>query len=86
LATDWILPRVGGIEKQLADLARALNERGHEAHVLSTTPGLPFADGVTVRRLAAAPALGFGFAISAPFVRTLRPELAGGRCGVATRM
>jgi glycosyltransferase involved in cell wall biosynthesis len=36
---DWYAPRLGGIESQLADLADALRARGHEAHVITATPG-----------------------------------------------
>ncbi len=39
LVCDWYAPRLGGIESQLADLADALRARGHEAHVITATPG-----------------------------------------------
>jgi glycosyltransferase involved in cell wall biosynthesis len=39
LVCDWYAPRLGGIETQLADLADALRARGHEAHVITATPG-----------------------------------------------
>ena len=39
LVCDWFAPRLGGIETQLADLAGALRARGHEAHVITATPG-----------------------------------------------
>lgn len=41
LVCDWYAPRLGGIETQLADLAEALRARGHEAHVITATPGPP---------------------------------------------
>ena len=41
LVCDWYAPRLGGIETQLADLAGALRARGHEAHVITATPGPP---------------------------------------------
>jgi len=41
LVCDWYAPRLGGIETQLADLADALRARGHEAHVITATPGAP---------------------------------------------
>ncbi len=59
--TDCYLPRLGGIEMQVRDLARRQVEAGHEVHVLTTTPAAPRqtgpapddgADGVTVHRLA----------------------------------
>jgi len=39
LVCDWYAPRLGGIETQLADLAAALRARGHQAHVVTATPG-----------------------------------------------
>ena len=37
LVTDWWLPRVGGIESQVADLAAMLVARSHTVRVLTTT-------------------------------------------------
>jgi len=51
LICDWYLPRVGGLELHLRDLARELNARGHEAHVICSTPGSSDTDGVQVKRL-----------------------------------
>jgi glycosyltransferase involved in cell wall biosynthesis len=39
LVCDWYAPRLGGVETQLADLAEALRARGHEAEVITATPG-----------------------------------------------
>jgi glycosyltransferase involved in cell wall biosynthesis len=39
IVSDWYLPRIGGLELHLRDLARELNARGHEAHVITATPG-----------------------------------------------
>ena len=39
LVCDWYAPRLGGIESQLADLADTLRARGHQAHVITATPG-----------------------------------------------
>ncbi len=59
--TDCYLPRLGGIEMQVRDLARRQLAAGHEVHVVTTTPSAPGqtgpadddgADGVTVHRLA----------------------------------
>lgn len=44
LVTDWFAPRPGGIEAQLQQLATGLAGRGHEVHVLTSTP----ADGASV--------------------------------------
>ena len=63
LLSDWFLPRLGGIELQLRDLAGELARRGHRVDVVTTTPadadvqgslqtaalGLP--EGVTVHRV-----------------------------------
>jgi glycogen synthase len=38
LICDWYLPRIGGLELHIRDLARELNARGHEAHVITSTP------------------------------------------------
>ena len=37
LVCDWYLPRIGGIEIHLHDLARELINRGHEVHIITTT-------------------------------------------------
>lgn len=39
IASDWFLPRLGGIELHLADLARQLASLGHSVEILTTTPG-----------------------------------------------
>jgi glycosyltransferase involved in cell wall biosynthesis len=61
LVCDWYLPRVGGLEMQMRDLARELVVRGHEVHVITATPaaantrlgmhGVEEANGVRVHRL-----------------------------------
>jgi glycosyltransferase involved in cell wall biosynthesis len=63
LWSDWFLPRLGGLELQLRDLATELAARGHEIHVITTTPADParqgrlqtaqvtLPDAVTVHRL-----------------------------------
>jgi glycosyltransferase involved in cell wall biosynthesis len=56
LVCDWFLPRLGGIELHLRDLAQRLTTEGHEVHVITSTPGddrvaeLP---GVQIHRLRA---------------------------------
>jgi glycosyltransferase involved in cell wall biosynthesis len=49
LVCDWYVPRLGGIETQLADLAVALRSRGHDPHIVTATPG---PSSRTVHRLA----------------------------------
>ena len=60
LLSDCYLPRLGGIEVQVHDLAARLRERGHEVSVFTATPGpqgeragvVDRVDGVPVHRLA----------------------------------
>jgi glycosyltransferase involved in cell wall biosynthesis len=63
LVCDWFLPRVGGIELHLRDLALALRERGLDARVVTTTRGPDVVDGVPVHRVRTplAPMGGFAF-------------------------
>jgi glycosyltransferase involved in cell wall biosynthesis len=51
LVCDWFLPRLGGIELHLRDLALALRRRGMDARVVTTTPGPDVVDGVPVHRV-----------------------------------
>lgn len=51
IATDWFPPRRGGIESQLLQLSRRLSERGHDVHVLTSTPGADADAGFRVHRL-----------------------------------
>ena len=51
LACDWFLPRVGGIELHLRDLALVLREAGVDARIVTTTRGEPVVDGVPVHRV-----------------------------------
>lgn len=79
LVSDWFLPRLGGIELQLKDLAVELLSRGCEVRVHTTTPGPAEVAGVPVIRTPARLAPGLGFAISPNLVGTIRSELAAGR-------
>ena len=45
LLSDWFLPRLGGVELQLRDLAGELAARGHQVDVVTTTPADPGAQG-----------------------------------------
>lgn len=40
LVCDWYLPRVGGIETHVSDLARQLARAGHSVDIVTTTAGL----------------------------------------------
>jgi glycosyltransferase involved in cell wall biosynthesis len=63
LVCDWFLPRVGGIELHLRDLALALRARGIDARVVTTTRGSDLVEGVPVHRVrgALSPVGGFAF-------------------------
>ncbi len=51
LVCDWTVPRVGGIERQVHDLAVQLRARGHDPRVITFTPGPDEMDGIPVHRL-----------------------------------
>jgi len=63
LVSDWFLPRQGGIELHLRDLALALRATGVDAQVVTTTQGAREVDGVPVHRVKAPlfPVSGFAF-------------------------
>lgn len=52
LVTDWYAPRRGGIETQLAGLAKALTDAGIQTTVVTSFPGPAPDDGVRTDRLA----------------------------------
>lgn len=64
LACDWFLPRMGGIELHLRDLALAFRARGVDARIVTTTPGDDRVDGIPVHRVPAMLAPRAGFTIS----------------------
>jgi glycosyltransferase involved in cell wall biosynthesis len=51
LVSDCYVPRLGGIEMQVHDLACHLREAGHEVVVITPTPGPTVMDGVRVQRI-----------------------------------
>jgi glycosyltransferase involved in cell wall biosynthesis len=63
LACDWFLPRQGGIELHLRDLALSLRASGVDARIVTTTRGGDLVDGVPVHRVHTplAPAAGFAY-------------------------
>src|SRR5262245_8457574 len=67
LVCDWYLPRIGGLELHLYDLARELNARGHEAHIICVISGPTEDRGIKVHRLPV-PML--------PFLKTVRNPAA----------
>ena len=64
LVCDWFLPRMGGIELHLRDLALALRRDGMDPHIVTTTPGPDEVDGIRVHRTPSTLSPVGGFAIS----------------------
>jgi glycogen(starch) synthase len=89
LLSDCYLPRLGGIEVQVHDLATRLIGRGHEVVVFTATPGshgerggfVDRIDGVAVHRLALK--LPFELPVNPLAPRLLRQRLADGGFDVA---
>lgn len=77
LATDWYLPRLGGVELHVADLAKALRAAGAVPTVVTTTPGGESGE-IPVRRLATLRLKPFDLAISPRLVSMLQAEFASG--------
>lgn len=82
LVCDWFLPRQGGIELHLRDLALALRRRGVDASVVTTTRGPDVVDDVPVHRVPAALAPGAGFAFTPRALSRLRDVIRAGRFDV----
>lgn len=55
LVSDWFLPRTGGLELQMRDLALQLVRRGHQVEIITGTPGDSSIDGITVHRVDVGP-------------------------------
>jgi glycosyltransferase involved in cell wall biosynthesis len=51
LVSDCYVPRLGGIEMQVHDLAQRLQAAGHEVVVITPTPGPDLVDGIRVHRM-----------------------------------
>jgi glycosyltransferase involved in cell wall biosynthesis len=77
LVCDWFLPRLGGIELHLRDLALALRARDVDARVVTTTRGAPEVDGVPVHRVPAMLCPGAGFAFTPPALARLGQVIRG---------
>lgn len=78
LVCDWFLPRMGGIELHLRDLAIALRDAGVDARIVTTTRGADEVDGVPVHRVRTplAPIAGFAMwpGVFGAVERTIRRE------------
>ena len=75
LVCDWFLPRMGGIELHLRDLALALRQGGCDARVVTTTPGPEVVDDVAVHRVSAPLLPGAGVSMSPMIVDRLAEVL-----------
>jgi len=53
LVCDWFLPRMGGLELHLRDLAQHLMAAGHSVDIITTQPGEPVVEGIRVLRIEA---------------------------------
>ena len=82
LVCDWFLPRQGGIELHLRDLALALRGVGVDARVVTTTRGPDEVEGVPVHRVRAALAPGAGFAFTPGGLARLRDVIRAERFDV----
>lgn len=89
LLSDCYLPRLGGIEVQVHDLAAALTAAGHEVEIFTATPGtggtrggdIDIVDGVPVHRLALP--LPWGLPVNPLAPKELRRRLSRGGFDVA---
>jgi glycosyltransferase involved in cell wall biosynthesis len=82
LVCDWFLPRMGGIELHLRDLAIALRALGMEARIVTTTRGDDEVDGVPVTRVRAPLAPASGFAFTPGGLGAVRAAIDAGRFDV----
>ncbi|HKH94639.1 MAG TPA: glycosyltransferase family 4 protein [Gemmatimonadaceae bacterium] len=82
LACDWFLPRQGGIELHLRDLAVSLRASGVDARIVTTTRGADVVDGVPVLRVRVPLAPGAGFAFTPGAVRAIGRVIRGERFDV----
>jgi glycosyltransferase involved in cell wall biosynthesis len=82
LISDCYVPRLGGIEMQVHDLARHLQNAGHEVVVITTTAGPTVVDGVRVHRIDA-PLLPFDIPFTPKAFRSVGDVLATEKVDVA---
>jgi len=75
LVSDWFLPRLGGIELHLRNLATRLAERGHEVTVVTPEPGPAEIAGVAVERLPVPRLPGVRVAFPPPLLRSMGAAL-----------
>ncbi len=78
LVSDWCLPRFGGLELQLIDLAQSLRSAGHTVEIITATPGPDTLNGIPVHRVRGLRLPFFEFTISPRQFRELRAVLRAG--------
>ena len=83
LVCDWFLPRAGGIELHLRDLAQRLAANGREVCVVTPTPGDDVVDGIRVHRVPGPRVPGLGFVYTRPSITAIGDVLARERVDVA---
>ncbi len=82
LVCDWFLPRLGGLELHLRDLAHHLMAVGHTVEVITTTPGEPVVEGITVHRIRAPRLPGAGVMWTRSGFRKVREAVEQGQYDV----
>jgi glycosyltransferase involved in cell wall biosynthesis len=82
LVCDWFLPRMGGLELHLRDLAQHLNAAGHTAEVITSVPGDPVVEGVRVHRIEARRIRGVRVIWTRDGMRKVRQAVEQGRYDV----
>lgn len=82
LVGDWFLPRLGGIELQMRDLALELIAEGHAVEIVTGVPGADLVDGIKIIRLPGPRLIGAGIAVTPGVFRALHRQLRDGRYDV----
>ncbi|MGL4285147.1 MAG: glycosyltransferase family 4 protein [Phreatobacter sp.] len=78
LVGDWFLPRLGGIELQMRDLALELTAEGHTVEIITGVPGAELVDGIKVIRLPGPRLIGAGIAVTPGVFKALHGHIRGG--------
>ncbi len=78
LVSDWFLPRLGGLELHLRDLAHHLMESGCRVEVITPFPGPNCVEGIPVHRLRVSRVPRLGFTWSPSLAEKLRSRLVAG--------
>lgn len=82
LISDWYLPRIGGTEMHLHDLAVRLAREGHEVEIITSTPGEKETDGIRAHRLDAPLFPGIGLVWTRAAFTQIKSILANKGCDV----